>query len=167
MKHKKTLLFTVAAVTILSGSLLTSTQAFAQSPMNDQHRMSSLVQKIADKFGLKKEEVQAVFDQAKEEHRSQTEAHFDTRLSQLVTEGKITEAQKQLIVAKRQELEANRQSQMDSIKTKTAAERKAAMDAERQKLEEWAKQNGIDLKYLLFGGRGKGPGMHKMRMGPQ
>jgi hypothetical protein len=45
----------------------------------------------------------------------------------------------------------------------TPEQRKAAMEAEKTDLENWAKQNNIDMKYL-FGGDMKGRGMKMMMM---
>jgi hypothetical protein len=138
------LLLTVAGVTLYGSS-----QAFAQDANG-----TTLAQKIADKFGLNKNDVQAVFDQARSEHQADMETKYEARLTQLVTEKKITDAQKKLILAKHKELEAKRQSAFASMKDKTPAERKTAMEAEKKALDDWAKQNGIDVKYLMggFGG---------------
>ena len=86
------------------------------------------------------------------------------RLTQLVSEGKITEAQKQLIVTKMSELVAARAQEMDALKDKTMAERKALMDQKRTELEAWAKANGIDTQYLMPFGEGRGRGGHGMGM---
>ncbi len=132
--------------------------------------MSNLVQKIAQKFGVPQADVQAVFDADKQDHMQQMQAQTEQRLTDLVTAGKITQAQKDLIVAKQKELEANRQANFEAFKGKTPAEHKAAMDAQRTDLEAWAKTNGIDMQYLMMGhgmggrgghrgGMGRGPGM--------
>lgn len=122
----------------------------------DSSNYPSIIQKLAQKFGLKEEDVQAVFNQDKEERHTQMQARFEEQLAQAVTDGKITETQKQLILEKHKELEANRQPWI-GMKDKTHEERRAARDAERQELESWAKQNGIDLDYL--GGFGHRMGM--------
>lgn len=128
-------------------------------------RVSGLVQKIAQKFGLSQADVQAVFDADKQEHMQQMQAQAEQRLTDLVTTGKITQAQKDLIVAKQKELEANRQANFEAMKGKTPAERKAAMDAQRTELEAWAKTNGIDLQYLMPGRGMGGRGGHHGGMG--
>lgn len=172
----KKILITAILVSVLGIGIFSSTKVLAQNILNGQNPMSSLVQKIADKFGLKKEDVQAVFDQDRAEHqvemeakRAERQAEMETKykaqLDQDVKDGKITEAQKELILAKRKELEASRQAEMQNMQGKTAEERKAAMEAKktemekkRKELEDWAKQNGIDLKYLMGGfGRHGGP----------
>ncbi len=163
MKNK--ILLTLAAATVLGAGLFTSRQVFAQeTEQSAGNQMTSLVQRIAQKFNLQESEVQAVFDQERQEHQAQRQAAAEARLTQLVTDGKITEAQKQLIVAKQKELQEKRHSQMDSMKTMTQEERHSAMETERQSLEDWAKQNGIDVQYLMMmHGNGKGPGMRGMK----
>jgi hypothetical protein len=151
----KKIFLTVAAISIIGIGLLTSTTIFAQDAVNGQNPMSSLVAKIADKFGLKKEDVQAVFDTDRQERQQEMQTKYEEQLSQDVTDKKITEAQKQLIIAKNKELETNRQAKMESTKNMTDDERKTAMEKERTELESWAKTNGIDLKYLM-GGMGMG-----------
>lgn len=163
MNNKTKLLFTAAAIVISGATLLSTTQAFAQSTTSGLDPRSSLVQKLADKFGLNKDEVQAVFDQSRQEMQAQRTAEYESRLSQLVKDGKITEAQKQLILAKHKELQSKHLTIMESMKDKNGDERRDAMEAEHEDLEEWAKQNGIDPKYLMFKfGHMKGPGRHGM-----
>jgi hypothetical protein len=100
---------------------------------------TSLVQKIAQKFNLNQSDVQAVFDQDHQDRHAQMAANYETQLSQYVTDGKITEAQKQLVLAKHKEMETNRETEM-------------------QIMQNWAKENNIDLQYLMPHG---GKGMHK------
>lgn len=128
---------------------------------------STLVQKIADKFNLKKEDVQAVFDQDRTDRQKEMEAKKSAALDQLVKDGKITQDQKQLIINKRKEMEANRQSEIQNMQGKTQEEKqtireanKIKMETERKELDDWATQNGIDVKYLMGGfGRGYFGGM--------
>jgi hypothetical protein len=155
---KRIVVVSLLAVTLSAGMLWGATQVLAKDA--NEAPYASLVQKIADKFNLNKSDVQAVFDEHYQEQRAKMEAKFADRLDQLVNDGKITEAQKQLIIAKHKELEASRQSMFESMKDKTPEERKTAMEAERKALEDWAKQNNIDLKYVMPGhGMGKGMGM--------
>ncbi len=142
------MLVTVAAVSILSGGLVMASNASAESSSNQDH-MASLVQKIADKFNLNKSDVQAVFDQERQEMQAEVQAKYEEKLTQLVKDGKITEQQKQLLLAKHKELESEMASNKDKFKDLTPAEIKSQMEAKRTELEAWAKANGIDLKYLM------------------
>lgn len=155
--HKKIVL-TGAVLGVLCIGLLTAHSAFAATTSTDQTPIS-LAQKIADKFGLNKADVQAVFDQERQDRQAQHEKNYEARLTQDVTDGKLTDAQKQLILNKHKELEANMVNELQNIKSLTAEERKAARQKRMADLQNWAKENGVDVKYLrMMGGRGR-PGM--------
>lgn len=150
----KTIIASAAVLTLGLGALAT-TSAFAQTATTDNSG-TTIVQKLATKFNLNQADVQAVFDADREEHHAQMEAAFETQLNQYVTDGKITEVQKQLIIAKRAEMETAREAHRNSGTTMTPEEFKAAREAEMTALKEWATTNGIDLQYL----RPMGKGMH-------
>lgn len=126
----KKILAAAVATTILGAGVLSANGVFAQTTPTDQNPMSALADKIASRFGLNRADVQAVFDEQQQEQAAKHRANQEAQLTQLVTDGKITEAQKQLIIAKRAELYG------------------------------WAKQNNIGPQYLKFRGPGRGPGMH-------
>ncbi len=146
---------TLALVTVLGLGGLGATSSFAQTTNTSDNHMTSLVQKIATKFGLKQADVQAVFDEEHQAREAAMEAKVETQLSQYVSDGKITEAQKQLILQKRKELAAKHETLRATMQNLTPEERKSKMEAERAELDAWAKQNGIDTQYLMmFGGKG-------------
>lgn len=152
--NKKAFLI-LPAFAILAGGLFFSTKAIAEGSYNN----SSLVQKIADKFGLKKEDVQTVFDQDRQDRQAEMQAKHKSQLDKLVKDGKITEDQEQLILEKHKELQASRQSNMGNMKNLTAEERKTVMEKQKSDLESWAKEKGIDIKYITgfgFGMKGHG-----------
>jgi uncharacterized protein (DUF3084 family) len=111
--------------------------------------MHSLVEKISTKFGLNKDAVEAVFVEEGLARQAARREHEDQRLSQLVAEGKLTQAHKQLLIAKRDELRTQRQKERDTFRNMTLKERRAIMEKRHQALETWAKANGIDPQYLL------------------
>lgn len=129
---------------------------------------STIVQKIAQKFGLNEAEVQAVFDEDLKARHDQMKAKFESRLSQDVAQGKITEAQKQLILQKHQEIQSQMTLDMENM---TPEQMRTNMESKRAELESWASQNGIDLKYFHFGIKGHGKFMvgefHKKIPPPQ
>ncbi len=151
MKNK--LILTIATLVLGAAAVFGITHVYAQSPAPT---IPSIIQKLADRFGLNVSDVKAVFDADKQERKAAMQTKFETQLTQDVTDGKITAAQKQLILDKRKELEANRQTNFANLQNLTPDQRKAAFTARRQDLEAWAKQNNIDLKYLRggFGMRG-------------
>lgn len=156
---QKKILLTAAALAIVGTTLLTANNAFAQTSDTTTNPMSSLVEKIATKFGLDKNEVQALFDEERQTHEAEHKAREEARLQQLVSDGKITEAQKQLIITKQEELRTQHQSEHESLLNRTAQERQAAMEAHKKALEDWAAQNGIDSQYLMPFKMKGGPGM--------
>lgn len=80
---------------------------------------------------------------------AQRQSHLETRLSALVTQGKITAVQKQLIEDKLKQVFDQKQLTKADWKKMTWAERKAARLKELTDLQNWAKQNGIDPTYLF------------------
>lgn len=114
---------------------------------------TSLVDKIAQKFNLNKDEVQAVFDADQKAHEAEREEKVNERLSQAVKDGKITERQKALILQKMEEIKADR-PEPGEMKDLTEEEHEAKheeMKQKRQELEAWAKENDIPTEYLMFG----------------
>ena len=120
---------------------------------------NTLVQRLVQKFGLKTADVQSVFDTVHEERQAQMEQKIADRLDTFVKDGKITEAQKRLILAKHEELQKNREADLQAWQNLTPEERRTKMDAQRADLENWAKQNNIDVQYVLGFGREMGRGM--------
>lgn len=159
MKNK--ILLTAAAITLFGAGLFTSPTVFADdsaSAQTEDNPMQMLVQKIAKKFNLQESEVKAVFEENRQERMAQRTAEYKAKLAELVQAGKITEAQKQLIEQKHSELQAKHAERKESMQTLTPEQRRTQMESERQELESWAKQNGIDLQYLMPQ-MGKGTGM--------
>lgn len=159
MNMKKSFLVAGAVTSIGLAGVTGIGVASAATNSSDTNSSSSIVDKLAEKFNLKKTDVQAVFDQDRTEREAERQAQTEKELSQAVTDGKITSAQKDLILAKQKEVKAAMDADRDSMKDKTADERKAAMDAKRTELETWAKNNSIPTEYLRFvmGGGGHGP----------
>lgn len=154
---KSRILVLLGVVLIISGMFGVS-QVFAQA---NNGKNTSFVQELALKLGIDQVKVQQAVDQIRQGHKSQTQTRFSDLLDQAVKDGKITEAQKQLILDKRQEL----QNTKLNFKDMTPEQKRQAMQKQKQQLEEWSKQNNIDLKYLL-GGHGALGGF-KGRLGRQ
>lgn len=157
MNAKKPLIVAGVATTLAVGGMsLVSADTTSSSSDNP---MSSLVDAIASKFNLKKSDVQAVVDANRQQHEQQRQQKMTDKLNQLVSDGKLTSAQKDLIVAKQAEVKTF----MDSLKGKSESDRRSAMKTERDNLKSWAQQHNIptqDLRFVMpfgHGGRG-GPG---------
>ena len=135
--QNKVIIGAVSALTVLliGGA---SMSAFAQGNNSD----GSLVDKVASKFNLNKQDVQAVFDEERQAHQQEQKDNKSADLQSKVDDGTITADQKAAIEKKLEEMHASREQ------SKTA-------------LEDWAKQNNIDVKYVMMGGRG---GMQSSRL---
>jgi len=106
----------------------------------------TLITRISQRFNLNKSDVEAVFDAIHDEHQSEMNAKREERLSQAVTDGVITQTQKDALIAKMQENHDNRIQY-------------------REDMDKWFTDQGIDkskLKnYLGVGVRRNGMGMMK------
>lgn len=151
-----------AILPVLAGAALIGGTVFAAtSQATKTSPFSALATAIAQKFNLNSTDVQTVIDQTMTAERTQMEKD---RLAQAVTDGKLTQAQADLIVAKRASLEAEREANKTSFSAMTDTERQAAMEKNKADLQAWATANNVPVEYLFGGGRGHGGG-HGM-MGP-
>lgn len=94
----------------------------------------SIIDRIATKFNLNKDEVKAVFDEDHAAREAERLADVSQDLQTAVDAGELTVDQKTLIENKLKDTQS-------------------ARDAERTALETWAEDNSIDLKYVMMGGR--------------
>lgn len=143
------LLLAVAAVVAFG-----TAQANAQSSPGNV----SLIDRLVSRFNLKESEVSQVFDEVRQEHQTAMQKAMEERLNQAVKDGKLTQAQKDAVLAKHKELQAQHDKDRVDFQNMTREERKNAMDARHTQMQNWAAQQGIDSSYL-FGGFGKGMGM--------
>lgn len=130
MKGAKTLLIAGAVASVgLAGIVGTGVVSAETTGAN-----SSIVEKIATKFGLKEADVQAVFDQEHTERQAERVVDISDQLQDAVDDGDITAEQKKLIEAK-------------------VADQQKVREAERAALQKWADDNSIDMRYIMGGGR--------------
>jgi len=137
--------------------------ANAATDTNKTDPMSSLVTALSSKFNLNKDDVQKVFDEQRTVMEAERETKAKEEVAQLVTDGKLTQAQADAINAKRAELKKERDANRTTDpSTKTMEERKSEMEARRSALESWAKENDISTEYLRYvmGGGHRDPGGH-------
>lgn len=119
---KKNLILVISLV-IIGGSLymVKDANALISNP--------TLINRIAEKFNLKQDDVQKVAEEFRTEKMKTMQVQAKTRLEEKLTlavsDGKITEVQKQAFLNKFDELQKNRES-------------------ERAEMQNWAKQNGLD-----------------------
>jgi GTP1/Obg family GTP-binding protein len=136
MKISKKIALPVVTVAILGVGGAT---AMAATSSNSQQ---SLAQEIANKFHLDKSQVQSVIDNHRTEMQQNREANYESRLSDAVKDGQLTDAQKQSILTEHNKL-------INELKSASQADRRTTMQNVRQEAKDWAKQNNIDAKWLM------------------
>lgn len=145
------------ALAIIATTIATSSIVSAQ----DATGSNSIVAAIAAKFNLNQSDVQAVFDEEHNKREAEMQKQVETKLTQAVTDGKITEAQKQAIIAKMTEMKSNRPDKA-AFQSMTEDQRKAQMEARKAEMDAWLSQNGLTqeiFRELVGGPRGRGHGM--------
>ena len=149
----------ISATSLVGGAAIASAETQGTSSSNP---MSGLVNALAQKFNLKTADVQAVFDEQRTAMQAQREAEIKTQVSQLVTDGKLTQAQADALNTKRAELLQEREVNRSSDQALTQDERATKRDERRAELDAWLKENGIDSQYayLLMGKGGFERGGH-------
>lgn len=159
IKNNKFVVASVLTATVLGGGLF-AVQASAATPSSED---DSLANKIATKFNLNKEDVQATVKEhrteKRAEHKAEHQKRLDDRLAQAVKDGKITEEQKTKIV----DYLKSQESFLEGLKDMNKDERHKAMESRKEEVKKWASDNGIDLKYVMPGGGERGPGGHGPR----
>lgn len=150
MLTKKTLIVAAMVAALGAGAVGVGVTHAAANPDARPKLMTEIASAIATKFGLSQTDVQAVIDAQASTHRDEVRAAHDAKfgdvLSQAVADGKLTQDQSDLIVSKRAEIEAF----MAGLKDETPEARQADVKAEITDLKAWAKDNGIDEKYVRF-----------------
>ncbi len=147
MKAKKTLL-AASAIAVLGLSAFTALRA---SSTYAAANSSNLIDHFAERFNLNRDEVQSVFDEHRSAQRAEHEQVMQDHLAQAVTDGKITQAQADLLLVKHTEM----QTFMASLTDQTPEERREAMQTKRDEMRQWAQENNIPLQNLPLGMPGR------------
>lgn len=155
----------VAGATIISGVYGVSAANAAT-----ETTLHPMIQGIAEKFGINKDEVQKYVSEQREATREtrqvEREAALNTKLTEAVTAGKITDAQKTAILTKHEEMQAKR----EVARNLTGEERRTKMEELRNEMQEFLKTQGIDTSVMPAPqgpragagmGSGFGGGMHR------
>jgi hypothetical protein len=138
----KKIILPAALITVVGGGLILGVKQV--SAQIGQNPFTGLVQYLSQKFGLNQSEVQsAVSDYQKQQMQNREQ----TRLDKLVSNGKITSAQEQAIIA-----------ELAALKTKYTP---ADFKNEQAELKSWAQSQGIDPTLVIpgFGMGGRRGGM--------
>ena len=128
--------------------------ASAATPSNGQ---DGIIDKLAARFNLNKEEVAQVFEEERAEREAERQQRAEERLTQAVKDGKLTEEQKAKILVKLEELRTAR----EEWKSKAPEDRREAKTGLHEELTQWATDNDVPLEYFkVIHHRGNSVGMH-------
>lgn len=133
--------------TILTLGVITSVGYFGtnyvladyDNPMHD-----SIVSKIAEKFNLNEADVEAVFESVRDERQDEMKKEREENLSNAVSDGVITESQKQDLLSKMEDHSGERQTN-------------------RSEIQKWFEDNNVDETKLREYLRPEGRGMREGR----
>lgn len=143
----------VASASALSAT--TSSSGSSTSSLVD----SSLIDKLAVKFNLNKDQVKAVFDANQSDHQAAMKASRTAALKADLSSGKITQAQYDYIVAAQADIDTL-MSSAGSPDTQSATV-KASIKTKVDALRTWMKSQNLNLSNLGLGlGFGHGRGDH-------
>lgn len=158
---KKQLLTLTALVAVLaSGVTLVSAKAVQAQ---DSSSLTNIVQRIAQRFNLNEQDVQNVFDEMHNEHQTAMKEEAQTRLTEAVKNGTISQEQKNAILNKIEEMRAEKPD-VASLKNMTPEQRRQTMQEKRSEMESWAQEQGLSLEtfHELVGQGGARHHMHRM-----
>lgn len=144
MSKRVKIMIPTALIVIAIFALFNSSQALAD---NDVQNLP-IVKKLAERFNLEEDEVEAVFDDVRHEHHMVMHETLSERLSQAVSDGSLTEDQKNAILAKHDEMQADREAIRWEFADMTADQRREQMQERHEEMLSWADENGIDPKYM-------------------
>lgn len=126
----------------------------------DNSTGTSLIDRLATKFNLNKDEVKAVFEAERAEHRAEMKAERSEALKTALSDGKITQVQYDYIVTTQTEIDALIEAA--GTREDQSEEERAAIKAKFDTLRDWMKEQNLTPSDLGLGfghGRG-GPGGH-------
>lgn len=158
--NKKLILPTTLVLGLIVFSLMSVTYASAQSVTGrGLNNRNNVIQKIAERFNLNESDVEAVFEEERQERFAEMQALWIEKLDDLVNDGKITSDQKQAILDKHEEMH----NKMIGLQDLTPEERKEKMQELREEIKAWADEQGIDLSFVGPMGFGKKRGFEGKR----
>ena len=153
-KSKVLVISTFLVVSILMVGVLSTSLISAQ----DATVYPTIIERLASKFNLNKDDVQQVFEEVRDEHKAEMYANWAERLDDLIAEGKLTAEQKQAILDKHDEMEAK----IEELKNQdlTMEERREKMRALHEEFKKWAEENGLsEIPFMFFMKPHRGMGM--------
>lgn len=138
MKKKIVLPAFLALAVLAVGILATGVSA------QDTSDYPPLVQRIANRFSINAGDVQEVFDEERDERHAEAFARFADRLDELVSDGKLTEDQKEAMMDKHAEMH----DAMEEYRSLSVEERREKMQTLHEEHQNWLEEQGIEENFL-------------------
>ncbi|MEA2007053.1 MAG: hypothetical protein U9O20_02745 [Patescibacteria group bacterium] len=145
---KKVLVPSLAFVAIVVAGTVGASKAgaFGFSGNRGENR-ESLIQRFIEKFDLNKDDIEGVFENHRNQMQEKRNQRHEEHLSELVSDGKLTEDQKIVLIAKREQ-------DCEEFQNMTREERQAERQAHREEMDQWFEEQGIDHDVLVRQGKG-------------
>ncbi|MFC1710164.1 hypothetical protein ACFL0F_00695 [Patescibacteria group bacterium] len=100
------------------------------------------IQALVDRFNLNEDEVGDVLDEVRTQRHEERHAYMGERLDGLVSEGKLTQEQKDKLLSRMEEMRENHEGWQYEDKE----ERMEAARQRKEEMQSWAEAEGIDLE---------------------
>jgi len=137
----KKLVYSLAVIAIFGLGVAGYVSAGQQMPMYER---------FAQRFNLDEGEVEDFFSEVGQERFQFMQEKQEERLDSWVEQGSITEEQKELVLAKKEEM----REKNEALRDLDPEQRKDEMQALRQEMREWAEENDLNMRF--FGDRTMG-----------
>lgn len=137
----KVLIASVASGIIFVGGGLTAQYANAMGPS----KPNEIVSMLASKFNLKTSDVQAVFDQYRQQNKRTKAGKLKVRLEKALADKKLTQTQENLILNEKSVI-SSRMQQINKITDLT--QRRKELTQLKLEVRAWAKSNNIGLNWF-------------------
>ena len=129
-------ILTCVIITVVAFSLLGMAAVSVQARGGDGFH-SSIIQKLAERFNLNAEEVEKVFEEARDEIRQKMQARFEERaggkMDKMFKFTPLTDEQKEALSTKREEL----REKCEELKDFSSEERRAKMEELKEEMEDF------------------------------
>ncbi len=153
---KKSKMIAAVAFVLGSSAFGVGVSQAAATHIGKNQKMTAIIEAIAEEFDLNASDVESVVQQAMEKERQDMEKRHDeelkTELDQAVTDGKLTQVQADLILAKKEELKTF----MVDFKDLTPDEKHGLMKSHMDEITKWMEENDIPKEFILSLGKGHG-----------
>ena len=142
MKLSKGMLAAGIVTTVAAGSIVGTSVASAHSGNGS----GNVIDKLVERFSLNRDDVQAVFEEVRDEHQADMQAQRDEQLSELVQNGTLTQTQADALKAKQQEMHEYRNELRDQNLSREQL--RTQLQEQRESFRAWADEQGIDLQAI-------------------